>query len=280
LISKDAAETTPGGWKTELSLSRESPFIRGSPLPTGTLYYFYSDTVQVLQRTGSTWSVSRTRKLLLTITEIYPSTERVGECWAVTRDGGGKTFIAHTADDWATFVYLGGEGLTGPIFSLIVRPFNSREMYAAGQDGVLQTTDGGRSWKRFDTGLPKVQARVLRYLLDTQFQGNDRLVLATFGRGLYECAVPGPAIVYVDGTCLTCPGDGSFEHPFGILAQGIVQTPSTGILALRGGGDYYLTAPLQSPMTINAYAGPAILQAIPQGSPQQVSPVQGLNAKK
>ena len=70
-------------------------------------------------------------------------------------------------------------------------------LYVGTDVGVYQTLDGGATWNPFQDGLPIV-CNALRYVVDHTFAGNDKLIAATYGRGVYERAITAPGTAYVD----------------------------------------------------------------------------------
>ena len=115
----------------------------------------------------------------------------------------------------------------------------------------------------FQSGLPLVLCTDLRYIVDRTRAGNDKLVVSTFGRGLYERTIKHQPLVYVD---LWSTGfeDGTFTHPYNIFDEGFNAVPIRGMLALRGmpfpnGMIYTVPATITKPLTINAYDLPVLL---------------------
>ena len=56
------------------------------------------------------------------------------------------------------------------------------------QPGVYSSADGGTTWTRFASGLPNAQVEELVFAPNL-----DILAAATYGRGVWEIQVPGPA---------------------------------------------------------------------------------------
>jgi hypothetical protein len=172
-----------------------------------------------------------------------------------TESPGGTPKILHTTDGWQTWTELSRlPSEAGQVVVMVATPFDSAQIFVGTDVGVYWTQDGRATWQPLQTGLPRVYCTGLRYLVDPTHNGNDKLVVSTFGRGLYERSIPAPGIVYVDQRFIdpNFLGDGTFEHPFWLLALGLSATPVGGILALHG--DVY-SAPmiLNKPMTIHAY---------------------------
>jgi photosystem II stability/assembly factor-like uncharacterized protein len=257
IVSRPASATSPGPWTTEVSISRSIGFFAGSQLSIGTIFAWYADTLVVLQWNGSIWTVERTVKLNNTISCIYPSTERPGECWAGLSASVNSPKILHTTDKWQSWSDISGSMANQPrIWSIAVRPFNAREVFAAVDDGVYRTVDGGNTWARFQEGLPKVQCRRLKFINDWR-TGGGQLFVGTFGHSMYETQINMPPTVYVD---TRFAGDGTFENPYGSFNVGYTNVPNGGMLALRG-DTYVVPSILNRRMTINAYESTVTLRS-------------------
>lgn len=115
-------------------------------------------------------------------------------------------------------------------------------LYAGADDGVFRSVDGGLSWTRFGTGLPRAAVIDLRAEPDRQ-----RLLAATQGRGAWSIAmlVPGD----VDGDCqvgqsdlalvLSAYGSGAGDPRFvpgaDFDGDGVVDQGDLGVLLQRYG---------------------------------------------
>jgi hypothetical protein len=196
------------------------------------------------------------------IQTVFSSTERPGECWAGlsstsgTESPGGSTLILHTTDNWQTWNALSrlptnADADPGQAPAIAVMPFNSRTIFVGTDVGVYWSQDVGSTWQAMQNGLPRVYCQQLRYLIDPTHAGNDKLVVSSFGRGLYECSLPRQGIVYVYPG-LTGFENGTFEHPYFTFDKGFAETPNGGILALHG-DTYIVPQILKKPMTIQSY---------------------------
>ena len=153
---------------------------------------------------------------------------------------------------------LSSYGKVAWVWDLAVMPFNPQVIFVSTETGVFYTQNGGVHWQRLQSGLPIVQCRVLRYVTDFSHNGTDKLVVGTFGHGIYELPIPRLPLVYVDprnGGYV----DGSFERPIATLNSGISTTPNGGMMALNGMTTFLAPATLSKPMTITAYESPAFL---------------------
>lgn len=256
---------TPGtlAWREEHVLSNRAKFMAGSYLNGNALFAWdeNSNALTVLQRAGTSWSPSRVSFAANTkITTVFASTEQPGESWAgLGSITPGTPRILHTTDFWQTSTNITGTlSNVGAVNAIVVRPFNSKEIFVGTDVGMFWTQNGGASWEPFQSGLPLVRCTDLRYIVDRTRGGNDKLVVSTFGRGLYERTITRPPLVYVDPRN-TSIEDGTYEHPFNTFNEGLNATPNNGILALHG-NIYAVPAVLNRPMTINAYESPAQLR--------------------
>jgi photosystem II stability/assembly factor-like uncharacterized protein len=68
-----------------------------------------------------------------------------------------------------------------PVNAVAVLPFTPEQIFAGTDDGLWFSRDGGQSWARFGTGLPR--AAVIDILLEPS---RRRIVVATQGRGAWE----------------------------------------------------------------------------------------------
>jgi photosystem II stability/assembly factor-like uncharacterized protein len=256
-------------WQQEIALNSRATHLSGNYFIGDAIYahnYWGTDTLIVLEKTSAGWSpfyaVLGSGRNIAT---VFVSTERLAESWVGLGGGIGSPKILHTTDYWRHWTDLTGS-LTnvGAVRALVVAPFNSQEIYAATDIGMFRTLNGGETWEPFQSGLPLVICTDLRYIVDRTRGGNDKLVVSTFGRGLYECTLKRQPLVYVD---LWNPGfeDGTFTHPYNTFDEGFNATPNRGMLALRGmpfpnGMIYTVPATITKPLTINAYDLPVLLQ--------------------
>jgi hypothetical protein len=272
LVSRAASASGSNIWTLESS----SPFVtgpdqlRGNRVNGQTLYLFrsFSPVLTVLGQNAGVWSIVRTNRLGTTnngyINDVFASTEWPGRGWAAMT---GQPAILYTSDDWQTWTTnvsgnLGDVSLNAPVNTLVVMPFDPNTIFAGTDRGVFITQDGGQTWQPFQTGMPISKCSRLRFVTDYNHSGNNMLVAATFGRGLYETPISRAPLVYVDPRY---PGvfpfvaDGSFEHPLNDFNTGLSTTPSGGVMALDGARTYITSGYLNKPMQITAYEFPAFL---------------------
>lgn len=70
---------------------------------------------------------------------------------------------------------------------MMINPKNTDILYIETEDwlGVLQSTDGGKSWHKLDIDLPNTPV----YLLAIDPSNPNILYLATHGRGLFSLTI-------------------------------------------------------------------------------------------
>jgi len=258
-------------WNAEVQLPNKVSALSGNYL-SGQILFVWGDQpglLTVLGKNSGSWTVTRSswiggiiRGRNYSIQSVFSSTERPGECWAGlsnsggTQSPGGSALVMHTTDNWQTWNELGGlpnkaDANPGQVTAISVMPFNPRIIFVGTDVGVFWSQDGGVNWLPLQTGLPRVQCTGLLYIIDPTHVGNDKLVVSTFGRGLYECTFARQGIVYVNPR-LRGLGDGTFEHPYFDFDTGFSKTPDGGILALHG-DVYSVPQILNKPMTIHSY---------------------------
>jgi photosystem II stability/assembly factor-like uncharacterized protein len=273
LVSRPANASSPGTWTSEANLltGLSNPGLTGDRLNGQTLFVWdfgngaQNGILSVYKKNGGIWSPARNAPIGSNTTstnrvvQVFASTERVGESWAVMN---GSPRILHTMDEWQTWADVSGNldmvRSGASVNDLVVMPFNPQVVFAATDKGVFFTQNGGGSWEDFQTGLPQVKCTRLRYVTDADLGGNDKLIVATYGHGMYERRIPRPPLVYVDQRN-TGYQNGTFEHPFNTLNQGFSTTPPGSMMALNGMTTYIAPAQLTQPMTVTAYEAAARL---------------------
>jgi photosystem II stability/assembly factor-like uncharacterized protein len=195
-------------------------------------------TISVHQKSGSTWD---TRQVTVapageTVQTLYTSPEWPCEAWAGLHGDPGEPKLLHTHDCWQTWEDVSGDLPTSVerIRAIVQTPFHSGELYVGTETGVYRTQDGGETWQEFQDGLPRVRVTDLRYIIDPDHGGNDELVAATFGHGVWRRPLAGTPIVYVDQT-YSGPENGDWERPFHTITEGLEAIEDTHIVGVRGG---------------------------------------------
>ncbi|NOX85693.1 MAG: hypothetical protein GXO86_06980 [Chlorobi bacterium] len=90
-------------------------------------------------------------------------------------------------------------------------PYNSNWVYVGTDLGVFATKDKGLNWSVI-TNYNDNEGPVNTEVAELFWQGNDFLIAATHGRGMFRTAAP-PYKIYVDASAAP-GGDGSSAHPF------------------------------------------------------------------
>jgi hypothetical protein len=255
-----------GSIPAELAI-RKSP--TGSYVDGRTIYANTADAtgqfpvpVVMVARLGGPWQV-QTYDLGGTggVQNLYASTENAGEVWATMgRTGPGEPLIYHSKDYGVSWTNVTGN-LTSlkNVRCIVNKPFEPHVLYAGTDIGVFRSINGGASWEPFQTGLPIVVCTDMRYVVDPSHGGSDKLVVATYGRGIYEREIPSFPVTYVHQNDPSATADGTYDHPYDTFHEGQASNPWGGSLGLYG--DTYSTGPItfSTPMTLRAYGGTARL---------------------
>jgi photosystem II stability/assembly factor-like uncharacterized protein len=276
LVSRPFDASGVGLWTREATnLPAGVTGIAVNPLDGQTIYLWNSSgVVTVMGRSAGNWGVVRVypvAEINWAIGALIASPSSRGEVWAGIASSiawcggritlGGQTRILHTRDDWQHAEALGDlPSAAGQITGMAVSPSDSRQLFVSTDRGVYCSQDGGNTWQAFQTGLPaSVYCTRLKYVESLSPLDNDKLVLATCGRGMYERELPRGGIVYVDQRNNSGMENGTREHPFNTLIEGINATSGCGTMALNGATIYQSTG-FTKPMTITAYEFPAQLR--------------------
>ena len=177
-----------------------SPDITGGPsrdnYPFGTITTVAAatdaQTVYVGTDDGRVWvtrDLGRTWTLLLSgqpwVTRVAVSPTSPGTAWVTLsgyRAGSSLPHVLATTDYGATWTDLTGNLPQAPVNDIVLG--DGGTLYVATDQSVFVSAAGDGQWLRLGTGLPLVPVHDLEY-----DAGNRRLVVATFGRGLYQLGV-------------------------------------------------------------------------------------------
>ena len=85
-----------------------------------------------------------------------------------------------TVDGGVTWVNISGNLVDMPVNAGVILDDGPQHFFIGADVGVFETTDGGLTWSNTPAGLPNVQVNDIVYNPTTR-----RLVVATFGRGLF-----------------------------------------------------------------------------------------------
>lgn len=90
-------------------------------------------------------------------------------------------------EDVSGFVTNAAESANGfpdaAVYSLLVMPFDTNQIWVGTEIGLFESLDGGLSWQYADNGLPPVSTWEMKIV-------NDEVVLATHGRGVWTVSLP------------------------------------------------------------------------------------------
>ena len=254
-------------WSTETTLPQWGSIRVFGDLIDGQTLYINNNQgpiVTVCRRNGSGWDTTSHRFNSITnsyVSTIFPSTEVPGEAWAGLsyKNQTGFPTVFHTTDFGVTWQDISDSTLrqVNNVQAIVTRPLHSNEIYVGTSIGMFHTTDGGGTWTPFQDGLPVVLCTDLRYIIDPSHGGVDRLVLSTYGRGVYQRIVVNSPIAYVNQTT-TGFEDGTFEHPYHTFMNGLANA-NGGTLGLRGNQVFHVTQ-INQTVTLSTYGGMATIQ--------------------
>ena len=133
--------------------------------------------------------------------------------------------VYRSSDSGATWTSVTGSGNTAlpaaPLYAFAIHPSNSNLLYAGGEMGLFTSQDGGNTWEPTQAGPANVA-------VDDLFWLAGDLIAATHGRGLYRAS----GGIYVDrNNCVN--GNGTFDHPFCTVGQGVAAASSYRALWIR-----------------------------------------------
>jgi hypothetical protein len=168
---------------------------------------------------------------------------------------GSQNHVYKSTDGGATWTGLDGSGSTAlpdiPVFSIIVDPKNTANLYLGTDIGVFVSVDGGATWARDDN--PFADAVTETLVLDHS-TGQSVLVAFTHGRGVWKTVLPGsgdPCQVSLSGDSFAFPalgGTATFRVtapdncPWSAVPGGTgftISSPAGG----KGNGSFTITAP-------------------------------------
>jgi hypothetical protein len=221
--------------------------------------------VLVFRRSGPGWAV--TQQLIgapgapRNVLQVIASRQWPGEAWATLAGAQNDAKVFHSIDYGITWTNISGDSTAsltgrpiGNVNTLAVSPCDPNELYAGtGRGGVFRSLDAGKHWEPFQDGLPLVSVTDMVYVPDESHFGTDKLVIGTYGRGMYERALDRVGPVYVDQRNTTPPWLGTLEHPDQTIAQGISDTPFGGRMLLNGSVVYSGSRSLSKQMTTGSY---------------------------
>jgi hypothetical protein len=176
--------------------------ITTAPAPPGGSKVTFTDTLAT--PTDGAPPISNTVAESLNSIAIDPSDTTGGTAYAVVNTfTGGRNHIYRTTDFGSTWNDITGNLPDTPVWSVLVNPTNSNDVYIGTDEGVYSTTDPtngtfGAVWTQFGRGLPNAQVRELDYV-----PGKNILVVDTYGRGAWATALSPTPVVTTNPTNLT-----------------------------------------------------------------------------
>ncbi len=103
-----------------------------------------------------------------------------------------QSHVYKSTDGGVTWKGIDGSGATGipdiPVFSLMIDPQNSSNLYLGSDIGLFVSIDGGATWARDSNPFADAVTEIL--VLDRS-AGQTNLVAFTHGRGVWKTALPG-----------------------------------------------------------------------------------------
>ncbi len=119
-------------------------------------------------------------------------------------------------------------------------PLQPQWVYIGTDLGILASEDKGETWSTSPLySRNEVPSNVV--VSELFWQGTDKLIAATFGRGMYRCR-PIP-VVYVDGS-YSGVEDGTEFQPYNTVNEGFDAAGNGTVISIKNGD--YLNAPLSS----------------------------------
>lgn len=122
-------------------------------------------------------------------TDIFYERRNSRNVW-LTFSGYGSPHVFKSSDAGLTWLDRSGNLPDIPVQSVVVDPINSDWIYVGTDLGVYRSLDGGLSWMDMNRGMPPAM------VLDLTIKPEGRVMrAATFGNGVYEMTLAGPAAV-------------------------------------------------------------------------------------
>ena len=189
-ISPDLTTNDPVKLKGNIEFCTLTTFSE-SPLEAGLIWTGSDDgQVQVTRNGGGTWR-DATAKLAAAgapkdhyVTRVFASAHRSERAYAAKAGWHRedyRPFVFKTEDLGETWTNITADLPEGTVYAIVEDRRNPGLLFVGAESGVFATLDGGRSWRRFGTGLPP---NALVHDLLIHPRDND-LVVATHGRGIF-----------------------------------------------------------------------------------------------
>jgi len=189
-ISPDLTTNDPVKLKGNIEFCTLTTFAE-SPLEAGLIWTGSDDgKVQLTRNGGGAWQ-DLTKNLAAAgapadyyVTRVFASAHKTGRAYVAKagwhRDDY-RPFVFRTEDFGETWAAIGADLPEGTVYVIAEDRKNADLLFVGTEASVFASLDGGRSWRRFGSGLP---SNALVHDLLIHPRDND-LVVATHGRGLF-----------------------------------------------------------------------------------------------
>jgi hypothetical protein len=252
------------GWSTAVASPTGGQVrdIWGSLVDGNTIFVTYtggnSRDLSICRRSGASWNVETMTSFAPTgggIETVTPSYRWSDECWVGLSGTGAK--VIHVLSDGTTEDITGNLSSLNRVHTIAVTPFNSDLLYVGTDIGVFSTENGGETWEPFQWNLPVCQCRELNWVANDNAGTSHKLVIATYGRGVFSRTISSSPLIYVNENA-TGSQDGSFEHPYQTLSAAISAAPAGATLAVHA--DTYSEAQtITKNVRIETWAGTTLI---------------------
>lgn len=183
--------TNSNGWTTAEPIDA----LAIAKASAGTIYASAGGNVYVTTNGGSTWNLrdpvsSPSTDLDFTDIAIDPTNSQIAYIVAANfSDLTGGPHVWKTINGGTSWTNISGNLPDAPVWSMALDPNGPGSaddiLYIGTDAGVYRSANAGATWAAFATALPNAQVRDLEYN-----QAMGLLAAGTYGRGLWEIAVP------------------------------------------------------------------------------------------
>lgn len=120
-----------------------------------------------------------------------------------------------------------------PVMSLAVNPYNDSILYAGTEFGIYRSGNNGRSWSKFNSGLPQgAQCVVMKIVPVGFFFPKYYLYVATYGNGVWFREITNDRLTDIAGQTPETPGDftlaQNYPNPFNAGTEILFTLPQDG----------------------------------------------------